>query len=249
MAVSMRVRLTMAKPSDTHTILFLDREVNMNVKLLGAIILGAAVASISASYKMRFWPFEPALELSHERFYTIKDDIEQASTDSIIVFGDSIVQGAPLPQQICGHVVVNAGVVGATIEYFRRHAAQFLGPSHPNLIVLAVGINNASEIAARKFQEKYEDTVGMLSRSAPVVVATITPVRAGAGSVGYDASLVPVLNSAIKATPTAKSVIDLNAPLADVNLTTDGIHLGQAGYTLWLQAMVEGIRRATACEK
>jgi hypothetical protein len=221
----------------------------VNVKLLGAIILGAAVASIGASYKMRVWPFEPTLELSHERFYAVKDDIERASTDSIIVFGDSIVQGAPLPQQICGHTVVNAGVVGASVEYFQRHAAQFLGPARPNLIVLAVGINNASETAARTFQEKYEDTVAMLSRTAPVVVATITPVRAGAGSVGYDASLVPVLNSAIRATPNAKSVIDLNAPLADANLTTDGIHLGQAGYTLWLQAMVEGIRRATACEK
>jgi hypothetical protein len=221
----------------------------MNVKLLGAIILGAAIALIGASYKMRFWPFEPTLELSHERFYALKDDIERASADSIIVFGDSIVQGAPLPERICGHVVVNAGVVGASVEYFQRHATQLLGPARPNLIVLAVGINNASEKAARNFQEQYEDTVGMLSRSAPVVVATIPPIRAGAGSVGYDASLVPVLNSAIRATPTAKSVIDLNAPLADVNLTTDGIHLGHAGYMLWLQAMVEGIGRATACEK
>ena len=202
---------------------------NVNVKLLGAIILGAAVASIGASYKMRFWPFEPTLELSHDRFYAIKDDIKRASTDSIIVFGDSIVQGAPLPQQICGHAVVNAGVVGAAIEYFQRHAAQLLGPSHPDLIVLAVGINNASGVAARKFQEKYVDTVAMLARTAPVVVATITPIRAGAGSVGYDAGLVPALNSAIRATPNAKSVIDLNAPLADADLTSDGIHLREAG--------------------
>ena len=121
---------------------------------------------------MRFWPFEPTLELSRERFYAIKDDIERASTDSIIVFGDSIVQGAPLPQQICGDAVVNAGVVGSGIEYFQRHAAQLLGRSHPKLIVLAVGINNASEMAARKFQQNYDDTVTMLSRTAPVVVAT-----------------------------------------------------------------------------
>jgi hypothetical protein len=155
----------------------------MNVKRLGAIILGAAVASIGASYKMRVWPFEPTPELSHERFYAIKDDVERASTDSIIVFGDTIVQGAPLPQQICGHAVVNAGVVGATIEYFQRHAAQFLGPARPDLIVFTVGINNASEIAARKFQGKYGDTVDILSHTAPVVVATITPIRAGSGSV------------------------------------------------------------------
>ncbi len=221
----------------------------MNVRVLGAIILGAAVASMGAAYEMRFWPFEPTLELSHERFYAIRDDIDRAPTDSIIVFGDSIVQGAPLPQQICGHAVVNAGVVGAGIEYFQRHAAQLLGRSQPQLIVLAVGINNASEMAAKKFQQNYDDTVTMLSHTAPVVVGTITPIRAGAGSVGYNANLVPALNSAIRGTPTAKSVIDLNAPLAGADLTSDGIHLREAGYRLWLQAMVEGIKRAIACEK
>jgi hypothetical protein len=220
---------------------------NMNLKALGAIVIAAAVALIGISYKMRLGPFEPGLELSHERFDAIKTEIRQTPDDSVIVFGDSIVQGAPLPKLICGHPVVNAGVVGAAIGYFQRHAAELLGSSHPRLIVLAVGINNASPIAAEQFQSRYQATIAPLSRTAPVAVATITPVRSGAGSVSYDATLVPTLNAAIRATPNASSVIDLNEPLSGTNLTTDGIHLGEDGYARWVKAMVEGIGDAIGC--
>jgi hypothetical protein len=100
------------------------------------------------------------------------------------------VEGAPLPKLICGHAVVNAGVTGASIEYFERHAAELLGSSRPRLLVLAVGINNASPTAAKEFQSHYQETVASLSHTAAVVVAIVTPLRNGAGSVGYDTKLV-----------------------------------------------------------
>jgi lysophospholipase L1-like esterase len=117
---------------------------------------------------------------------------------------------------------------------------------HPRLIVLAVGINNASSTMARQFQVRYQETVALLSRAAPVVVTTITPIRAGAAE-GYDATLVPSLNAAIRATKNASSVIDLNDPVSGSDLTTDGVHLGEDGYTRWVKAMVEGINGAIGC--
>lgn len=214
-------------------------------KLLGAIVLTAAILFVSVEQAISL---EADLELSHERFYAIKSEIGQRS-DAVIVFGDSIVQGAEFPAAICGHAVVNAGVAGAAVEYFERHAANLLGTSHPKLIVLAVGINNASPRMATQFRLHYQRIVASLSRAAPVAVATITPVRSGNGSIGYAADLVPSLNDAIRKTPKVSAVIDLNTPLAGANWTTDGIHLGPEGYALWTQALLKGVNNVLGCTK
>ena len=54
-------------------------------------------------------------------------------------------------------------------------------------------------------------------------------------------------DAAIRATPKASSVIDHNQPLSSTDLTTDGIHFGEAGYAIWIKAMTEGITHALGC--
>jgi hypothetical protein len=218
----------------------------MKFKTIALIFIPAALVLIFLGSTTGVWPFAPRIELSKNRFLAIKAAIKQAP-ESIIVFGDSIVEGAPLPNLICGRAVVNAGVTGATIEYFYRHATELLGSSRPRLIVLAVGINNASPTAAKRFQSHYQETVASLAEAAAVLVATITPVRNGAGSAGYDATLVQSLNTVIKATPSATDVIDLNTTLSGADWTTDGIHFGPDGYALWMKTMVEVIRGVLGC--
>jgi lysophospholipase L1-like esterase len=218
----------------------------MKFKTTALIFISAALALAFLGSTTGVWPFAPKIELSQKRFLAIKTAIKR-TPDSVIVLGDSIVEGAPLPNTICGHAVVNAGVTGAAIEYFDRHATEFLGSSRPRLIVLAVGINNASPTAAKKFQSHYQETVTSLSDAAVVLVATITPVRSGAGSAGYDAALVQDLNAVIKATPSATGVIDLNSALSGANWTTDGIHFGPDGYAIWTKTVVDGIHVALGC--
>ena len=215
-------------------------------KPLGAIVVAAMAFVIVAHTMARGIVSE--LELSHERFYAIKAEISQ-TPDAVIVLGDSIVQGAPMPKWICGYAVINAGVVGAAVEYFERNAAELLGLSRPRLIVLTVGIKDASPKMAKQFRLRYRKTVASLSRVGSVAVATITPVRSGNGSAGYDAQLVPGFNDAIKKTPNVKAIIDLNKPLSSANWTTDGIHFGHEGYALWTKAMVEGVSDALGCTK
>ena len=139
----------------------------MNKKALGAIFVALALCVIGACYTLRIWPFEPPLELSARRFYAVKEAIKRAPDGSVVVLGDSIVEGAPLPSTICGHAVINGGVSGAAIGYVERHAAELLGSAHPRLILLAAGINNASAAAAVQFQSHYDATVTLLSRSSP----------------------------------------------------------------------------------
>jgi lysophospholipase L1-like esterase len=218
-----------------------------NSLLLVALTL---VVAIAVATKL-IWPFQ--LELSRQRFFAVQAAIRGAAPNPIIIFGDSIVQGAALPPKVCGYPVVNAGVRGAGIGYFSRHSTQLLGSSRPKLIVLAVGINNAAAKESREFNfnDRYEQLVASLAKIAPVAVATVTPIRAGyfVSNFGYDPQIVPVLNHTILATPNTKAVIDLNAALSGANFTIDGVHLNAAGYALWTSAVLRGVETALGCHQ
>src|SRR5215831_7236547 len=212
--------------------------------LLVALTLVGAIAVATRL----IWPIRP--ELDRERFFEVQAAIRDAA-NPVIILGDSIVQGAALPSKVCGLPLVNAGVRGAGIGYFLRHSAQLLGSSRPKSIVLAVGINNAAAKESREvdFQNRYEHAVASLASIAPVVAATVTPIREGyfVSSFGYDPQIVPALNRTILATPNVRSVIDLNASLSGANFTVDGVHLNPAGYALWRRNIVKGIEAALGC--
>ena len=154
-------------------------------------------------------------------------------------------------QDVCETCVT--GVRGAGIGYFLRHSAQLLGSSRPELIVLAVGMNNAAAKESRQvdFGNRYEQVVASLASKAPIVVATVTPIKEGyfVSKFGYDPQIVPALNRTILAAPNIRTVIDLNAPLSGANFTIDGVHLSAAGYALWTGAVLRGVEAALGCFK
>jgi lysophospholipase L1-like esterase len=219
----------------------------MSLRTRLLLVASTLVVAIAIATKL-IWPFQ--LELDRERFFAVQAAIRD-TPNPVIIFGDSIVQGAALPPKVCGVPLVNAGVRGAGIGYFLRHSAQLLGSSRPKLIVLAVGINNAAAKEGREvdFQNRYEQTVASLASIAPVVAATVTPIKEGhfVSSFGYDPQIVPALNRTILETPNIKAVIGLNAPLSGANFTTDGVHLNSAGYALWKGNILTGIEAALGC--
>jgi lysophospholipase L1-like esterase len=210
--------------------------------LVALTLVGAAVLA-----KLT-WPFR--IELDRARFFAVQAAIHN-SQHPVIIFGDSIVQGAALPSEVCGLPLVNAGVRGAGIGYFLRHSARLLGSSQPKLIVLAVGMNNAAAKESRQvdFESRYERVVASLASKAPVVVATVTPIKEGyfVSKYGYDPQIVPALNRTILSAPNIRAVIDLNAPLSGANFTIDGVHLNADGYALWTDAVLRGVESALGC--
>lgn len=214
----------------------------------GLLLVALTLVGVIAVATKLIWPFQ--LELNRERFFAVQASIRKAP-NSVIIFGDSIVQGAALPSKVCGLPLVNAGVRGAGIGYFLRHSAQLLGSSRPRLIVLAVGINNAAAKENREvdFHNRYEQVIASLASIAPVVVATVTPIKEGyfVSSFGYEPQIVPALNRTILATPNVKAVVDLNAALSGANFTIDGVHLNAAGYALWTGAVLRGVEAALGC--
>jgi len=218
----------------------------MSLRISLLLVALTLIGAIAVATK----PFQ--LELDRERFFAVQAAIRNVP-NAVIIFGDSIVQGAVLPSEVCGLPLVNAGVRGAGIGYFLRHSAQLLGSSRPKLIVLAVGMNNAATKERRQvdFKNRYERVVATLASKAPVVVATVTPIKEGyfVSKFGYDPQVVPALNRTILTAPNTRAVIDLNAPLSGANYSIDGVHLNAAGYELWTGAVLRGVEAALGCSE
>jgi lysophospholipase L1-like esterase len=204
----------------------------------------AAIAIGSLCYLYKVGPFRPPL--SRERYLAIREVI-RITPSPVIVFGDSIVEAAPLPATICGTQIVNAGVGGADIRYFVRFSNELLGSSAPKLIVLAVGINDAHEDTFPFFRSRYQEAVVKLAHRAPVLLATIAPPQPGTFTQMIRPEMVPRFNETIKEIAGQRPVIDLNEHMTGPNLTTDGIHLNAQGYTLWTTAIMGGIAKALGC--
>ena len=212
---------------------------NINSFLPLAVVLGI----VGLCYVYKIGPFRPLL--SRERYFAIRDII-RTTPSAVIVFGDSIVQAAPLPPSICGTPIVNAGIGGAGIDYFVRYSKELLGASAPKLIVLAVGINDAHEETLRSFRSRYQSAVTALSQRAPLVLATIAPVESGTFTQKIDLMALPFLNETIK--DMGETIIDLNEQMiGSSHFTTDGVHLNAEGYALWTRAITEGIEKGLVC--
>ena len=62
------------------------------------LVASTLVGAIAVATKL-IWPFQ--LELDRERFFAVQAAIRDAP-NPVIIFGDSIVQGAALPSRVCG---------------------------------------------------------------------------------------------------------------------------------------------------
>jgi lysophospholipase L1-like esterase len=140
----------------------------------------------------------------------------------IVVIGDSITEMAPLPRQICGHPVVNAGVGGQTIREATRLASRVLGKHAAYLIAIAIGANDVGSPRTQSDFEESIKTVKPLSER-PIIAAAVSGDQQ--------------TSSAIAAAAAANGVTFV-APLIPAALKmADGIHYTAAAYEIWLPAL------------
>lgn len=140
----------------------------------------------------------------------------------IVVLGDSITEMAPLPRQLCGRPVINAGVGGQTIREARRLARRLLHDQGAFLLVLAVGANDAgSSTAQRDFADLIE-TVKPLSTRPLVAIAVAADTAT---------------NQAIEAAAVAGGIRFIDPHLPPRAKMPDGIHFTAAAYRAWVPAL------------
>ncbi|MBR0814929.1 hypothetical protein JQ544_25595 [Bradyrhizobium diazoefficiens] len=148
------------------------------------------------------------------------------ATDPIVVLGDSITEMAPLPREICGHPVVNAGIGGQTIQEAQRLATRILGERSAYLVALSVGANDVGSTTVQKDFGALIDAVRTLSALTPVAV-----------SVTSDAPT----NRGIAAAATARGVRFVAPEIPAGSMMTDNIHYLSSGYRVWVPALEAAI--------
>ena len=192
--------------------------------ILAAIFLIGFVASFSELQRMRKRFGEVTQHHFHDhaevREFMIRAALAEAPTP-IVVLGDSVTEMAPLPRQLCGRPVINAGVGGQTIQEAKRLASRLLKRNSAFLVALTVGANDiGSPTAQRDFGELIE-TVKPLSTRPLVAVAAADEQT----------------NQAIGAAATAHGVRFVAPPLPTGSKMPDGKHYTLQGYSIWVPAL------------
>jgi len=187
---------------------------------------------------------DPSLGHLHSdvRLWMIKSQLSRVE-HPIIVMGDSIVEAALLPKEICGHPVINAGIGGTAIGFFKTYAPLIVNEANPELVILSVGINDATTNSQNElyfFRSAYLATLESIR--SPVAVVTITPTNDAA----VNLATVSQFNRFIEGLAPSYSVIDSNKTL-DAGMTVDGVHLNQSGYAIWNKSIERGIKAKLGC--
>jgi lysophospholipase L1-like esterase len=189
------------------------------------------------------------------RLFAIRSKLEQAD-QPVIVVGDSITEGAPLPSSICGHAVVNDGIGGMTAQSYLPLASQFLTNEAAGLIVVALGTNDSTIVSPEwsVVERSYSNLLDLLAQHTPnIVLAGIPPFEMnGALAKGFINQASGDRNDAGIRTiaETRKlSFIDLRHDIHGEGLTRDGIHLNAAGYAQWRDDIVSHIMSSIGCSE
>jgi lysophospholipase L1-like esterase len=175
----------------------------------------------------------------------------------IIFLGDSITEAAVLPDAICGHAVVNAGIGGAGVGQLQNVVPTLLDGKSPALVVLAIGTNDAYPAPGQEqgFSASYVKLLQTLAPFSPKLVVanipSVDPKGATTLAAGIDASLIDRFNNLLPqiAEGAGASFIDLNKAVGSEGSTEtiDGVHLAPRAYRLWDAAMLAGVKAALNC--
>jgi lysophospholipase L1-like esterase len=221
----------------------------MNVKRIAAWLgaLTAATAAVVLNAAPRMYPRLPTYVHSVLRVRAILSEAQREPFAAIMV-GDSIVEGAKIPRDLCGVNTLNAGVDGAKISDVARFAPSLLKAIHPQKTVFAIGVNDArvaDPTSVEAFRQDYQRTIAVAREAgAKIYTATIAPI--GAMAITYlDPARIEALNEIIRSL--GVTVISLDAlagtdGLLPETMAVDGVHLRPSGYEVWLAAMGQGCK-------
>lgn len=222
-----------------------NTKANVKSAALAALAIGAL--AVGASYFRK-----EAVTDSHRlaRQVILRYTFSRAERP-IIVLGDSITEASTLPRSLCDHAVVNAGLDGAsTVSDLGTWLLEGLNGRRAAAILIALGTNDA--LQGRK-QEEFEANYGSLlaqlrGATDHLAVVGIPSVEVrGRMPPDYQAETmkrIDAFNAALPALAEKGGATFAALPPMPAPHTIDGIHLDAAGYAVWEDAVLKGVRGA-----
>jgi lysophospholipase L1-like esterase len=159
------------------------------------------------------------------RYQAIKYQAESFPRGQILLIGDSLSEYADVPT-LCGRGVLNAGIAGATTEFWSTRAKAIVDAAEPSTVIIELGTND-TKAPDPAFRDHYRAVMDAAKgkRHTALLVAPF-----GRPTTEFRSDMVPVVNAAIVREAGRKLRIT-GAP------TIDGVHMTRAGRAAWVEAL------------
>jgi hypothetical protein len=221
--------------------------------VIGAAIIGGQLEIFEQGRRISAQVRDLKIEVEsrdRNRAQQLLRHMRQVNRPFVLFIGDSIVERADLPDQVCGFPIVNAGIGGSRVANLIPFVDEIRGQgSRVAATVVAVGVNDAQSRFATTFAAGFRLLLDSLP-DVPTIVATPTriDVTMPIGS-RMDAARYAAIVVAVKEAAAVKGVqlADLNA--LDGLQTVDGVHLSDSAYPAWIAALMGPLTDQLACGK
>ncbi len=236
--------------NDTSVILLINSvhpEDGHSVVRLRSMVSNAVAASIRDEKGPA-----PYTEHYYKRFMQFMD--EPAITDKdIVMLGNSLTEnGGDWSARLGKKNVRNRGIIGDEIKgvYDRLH--QIL-PGHPAKLFLLTGVNDVShDLTTDSIISLMDMTIDRIQRESPdtkLYLQSLLPINESFGrykKLTGKTDMIPEINARLETLAKEKKITYINLfPLftdGDTNilradLSTDGLHLNEEGYKIWVKAI------------
>lgn len=221
-------------PKDGHSV--------VRLRSLVANAVAASIQPVPRTYTDHYY----------HRLLQFMDEPPVTSQD-IVMLGNSLTEnGGDWGRRLGWKHVVNRGIIGDEVMgvYDRLH--QIL-PGHPKKLFLLIGINDVSHgLTADSIAGLIDHTVERIRRESPqtrLYLQSLLPINESFGRYRLltgKTDLVPQINARLRELARERQIdfIDLfplftepNTSVLRKELTTDGLHLNEDGYRIWVKAL------------
>lgn len=238
--------------NDTSVILLINAvhpEDGHSVVRLRSLVSNAVAASIYPT---------PRLYTNHyyKRFLQFMD--EPAITDKdIVMLGNSLTEnGGDWAARLGNKNVRNRGIIGDEVMGIYDRLHQIL-PGHPSKLFLLIGVNDIShDLTSDSIIGMIRLTIDRIQKEAPdtkLYLQSLLPINESFGrykTMIGKTPMIPETNQKLEALAKEKGITYINLfPLFTEkgtnvlrpDLTTDGLHLEEEGYKIWVKAIKKNI--------
>lgn len=234
--------------NDTSVILLINAvhpEDGHSVVRLRSLVSNAVAASI-------YPPARTYTAHYYKRFLQFMDEPAIGNKD-IVMLGNSLTEGGgDWSARLGKKNVRNRGIIGDEVMgvYDRLH--QIL-PGHPSKLFLLIGTNDIShDLTADSIVGMIRLTVDHIQKESPdtkLYLQSLLPINESFGrykKLTGKTGLIPEINKQLEALAKEKEITFINlfplftekgTPVLRSDITTDGLHLNEEGYKIWVKAI------------
>ena len=192
----------------------------------------------------------------YKRFIQFMDEAPISNKD-IVMLGNSLTEnGGNWAARLGNKHVRNRGIIGDVVMgvYDRLH--QIL-PGHPAKLFLLIGVNDISHgLTSDSIVSMIRTTVERIRKESPdtrLYLQSLLPINESFGRykrLTGKTSMIPEINKQLEALAKEKGLTYINlfplftekgSNVLRADLTTDGLHLKEEGYKIWVKAIKKKI--------